>query len=183
MTDRKGNWMQVWTGGRYYPMDPRVEEVRIEDIAHSLAMQCRFTGHVETFYSVAEHSWWVSHLVPSQLALCGLLHDATEAYLTDISRPVKAHLTNYKEIEALNWKVIAMKFNLPAIMPPEIHRADNAMLHAERAKLLKFGPADASAEDWAMGAVESPAKVRIKCWGPGRGKQKFLERFYQLTWI
>lgn len=76
--------MQTFSGALYWPMDPRPEDVNILDIAHSLSMQCRYTGHVSKFYSVAEHSVHVSNIVPKELAMCGLLHDATEAYLTAI---------------------------------------------------------------------------------------------------
>ena len=174
--------MQVWTGGIYWPLDPRASEVFLLDIAHSLAMQCRYTGHVERFYSVAEHSVHVSHIVPQAMALLGLLHDATEAYLTDVARPVKRHLTNYKEIEQLNWLVIAERFNLPSILPEEIHAADAAMLHAERAVLMKPLP-EITIHTWAMGDVQTPAAVDIQCWSPTQARAEFLARFYEVAGI
>ena len=177
---RRGNFMQTFSGHVYWPLDPRPNEVNILDIAHSLAMQCRYTGHTSKFYSVAEHSWHVSHIVPPELALLGLLHDATEAYLTDVARPVKRHLDNYKAIEALNWTVIAKKFRLPDVMPEAIHEADAAMLAAERAALMRPLP-KASDIEWSMGDVRPPAKVQIYGWYPDSGKQQFLERFYELT--
>jgi hypothetical protein len=180
MTARKGNFMQVWTGGVYWPLDPRAEEVFIEDIAHALAMQCRYAGHVERFYSVAEHSVHVSRIVPPRMALLGLLHDATEAYLVDVPRPVKRHLTNYKEIEQLNWLVIAERFGVPYHMLPEIHWADAAMLPTERAVLMKPLP-EHDAQAWAMGDVQPPAKVPIYGWYPRTAKVMFLRRFAELT--
>jgi hypothetical protein len=177
---RKGNFMQVWTGGVYWPLDPRMEEVFIEDIAHALSMQCRYAGHVERFYSVGEHSVHVSHIVPPPLALLGLLHDATEAYLVDVPRPVKQHLTNYKEIEQLNWAVIAECFKVPFDMPPEIHWADAAMLATERAALMKPLP-EHTAQAWAMGDVQPPADVTIYGWSPETAKAMFLRRFAELT--
>jgi len=179
MTARKGNFMQVWTGGVYWPLDPRAEEVFIEDIAHALSMQCRYAGHVEQFYSVGEHSVHVSHIVPPHLALCGLLHDGTEGYLVDVPRPVKRHLTNYKEIEQLNWVVIAKRFGLPEVMPEEIHRADAAMLATERAALMKPLPEHA-AQAWAMGDVQPAAEVTIHGWYPRTAKVMFLRRFEEL---
>jgi len=181
VTDRKGNFMQVWSGGIYWPLDPRAEEVHIEDIAHSLAMQCRYGGHCNRYYSVAEHSVLVSQIVLPELALLGLLHDATEAYLSDVIRPLKRHLTNYKEIEQLNWLAIAERFGLPAILPPEIHTADNAMLHAECLALMKPMPnTNVTRREWLMGDVEPPADVQIKCWTPRYGKEMFLRRFEEL---
>jgi len=86
---RQGEWMETWSGVRFYPLDPRPEEVNIEDIANALSKMCRFGGHSRQFYSVAEHSLWVSYRVPPWLALAGLLHDAHEAYVGDMIRPVK----------------------------------------------------------------------------------------------
>lgn len=182
MTPRKGDFMQVWTGGIYWPLDPRAEEVYIEDIAHSLAMQCRYGGHCSPYYSVAEHSVHVSRLVPPHMALLGLLHDATEAYLSDVIRPLKRHLTNYKEIEQLNWLAIAERFGLPAagIEWPEIHKADAAMLHAEGLALLK--PLMGISRDvWLMGCTEPPAQVQLDCWGWRQARREFMDRYEALT--
>src|SRR5208282_6622849 len=82
-------WIRTFSGGRFYVLEPRVEDVRIEDIAHALSMQCRFTGHVREFYSVAEHSVWVSRYSHREDALWGLLHDASESYIGDMSTPLK----------------------------------------------------------------------------------------------
>ena len=66
---RKGDWMQTYTGRQFWPIDPRANEVHIEDIAHALSMMCRYNGHCRTFYSVAEHSVLVSQHVPPEHAL------------------------------------------------------------------------------------------------------------------
>src|SRR4051812_6540197 len=86
---QKGDWMQTISGKAFFPLDPRPADVDIQDIAHALAFQCRFGGHVKEFYSVAEHSVRVSLICAHEDAKWGLLHDATEAYLSDIVRPVK----------------------------------------------------------------------------------------------
>lgn len=83
------HWIQTFLGKPFWPLSPRPEDIDIRDIAHALAMTCRFTGHSQKFYSVAEHSVRVSRIVPAQFALHGLLHDASEAYLCDLSRPIK----------------------------------------------------------------------------------------------
>ena len=182
VTARKGNFMQVWTGGIYWPLDPRADEVHIEDIAHALGMLCRYGGHVERFYSVAEHSVHVSRIVPPHLALLGLLHDATEAYLVDIPRPIKRHLSNYKEIEQLNWEAIAIRYNLPLFGTQfeAIHKADAAMLAAERAAVMKPLP-EHDAQAWSMGDVQPAAEVTIYGWSPEQAKAQFLRRFVELT--
>src|SRR5258708_302056 len=87
--DRRGNWMQTYTGRAYWPADPRAEDVCIEDIAHALSLLCRYTGHCKRFYSVAEHSILISQVVPPEYAFFGLMHDAQEAYINDLARPIK----------------------------------------------------------------------------------------------
>ena len=89
MSERVGDWIQTMSGVIFYPLDPRPEEIRIEDIAHALSHQCRFAGHCREFYSVAEHSVRVSRELPQEFMLWGLLHDASEAYLVDLPRPIK----------------------------------------------------------------------------------------------
>ncbi len=96
---RKGDYIATYTGKQFYPLDPRPEDVCLEDIAHSLSNLCRFTGHTDTdrFYSVAQHSVICSTIVAPEAALLALLHDAAEAYLGDISRPLKRDLYVFTE--------------------------------------------------------------------------------------
>jgi len=79
----------LFSGGTFDILNPRAEDVRIEDIAHALSQQCRFTGHTKTFYSVAQHSVLASTLVAAPDELWALLHDASEAYMGDMNRPLK----------------------------------------------------------------------------------------------
>jgi hypothetical protein len=175
---RKGNWMQTVTGRAYWPLDPRPDEVFIEDIAHALAHTCRYGGHCSRFYSVAEHSWLVSYLVPCHDALAALMHDATEAYVTDVPRPLKKNLTNFKDIEALNWHAIAERFDLPHELPQTVHDADNAILFTEQRELMLPSPR----EDWGMG-LKPPyeARVRIQGYSPDTARRIFLDRFHFLN--
>jgi hypothetical protein len=178
---RWGNWLQTYTGYAYWPEDPRPWDVNIVDIAHHLSMICRFTGAVRTFYSVAEHSVHVSHLVPREDALVGLLHDATEAYLTDVSKPVKSSpgMWGYRNLEALNWLAIARKFELPDVIPTSVHDADVAMYMAEHDMLMLPPPFP----DHSMGFKTSliPPRNWVFGWSPRLAEDKFLERFYELT--
>lgn len=171
---RVGNWMQTYTGRQFWPVDPRPEEIDIDDIAHALANSCRYAGHCESFYSVAEHSVLVSLVVPAEDALAALLHDATEAYLVDIPRPLKPFLTGYKELEDRLWNVIADKFGLTHEMPASVKQADNAVLLAEQKAIMKPAPAP-----WCVPG--EPAAVQIPCWSPGRAEQMFKLRFQELT--
>ena len=103
-------WIETFTGKEFYFLDPTPDSIDIRDIAHSLAFTCRYTGHSRRFYSVAEHSVLVSYLAVDPLA--GLLHDASEAYITDIASPIKPHLANYKELEDKIMDKIKNKLNL-----------------------------------------------------------------------
>lgn len=173
-TTRLGNWMQTATGRMFWPLDPRAGEVFIEDIAASLSKQCRFAGHCKAFYSVAEHSVLVSRLVPPEAALHGLLHDASEAYVVDVPRPLKPYLSEYKGIEDRVWEAIADRFGLPREMPSEIKLADNAMLIAEAQQNMLAPPAD-----WKVAGEAAP--LTIPLWSPREAEVRFLRRFRELT--
>ena len=175
---RKGDWMATQSGRVFWPLDPRAEEVDIHDIAHALGNLCRYGGHSRDFYSVAEHSIHVSRLVPAEHALCGLMHDATEAYLVDMPRPIKAGLPRYREIEGRLWRVIAAKYRLPIQMPQCVIDADVAMLFTERDQLLPNAPQ----EGWGMGLTTPVvADVTIFGYSPAKAAARFLQRFQELT--
>lgn len=123
--------------GRVDPLNPNVDTINIEDIAHALSRQCRYNGHCDGFLSVARHSIWVSERLKEQghdvtLQLTGLLHDSAEAYLGDLVRPIK-HTefgTTYLKVEAALEEVIALKFSLPFPFPTEVREADDYVLTA-----------------------------------------------------
>lgn len=142
---RKDNeYIRTFSGKKVWPLNPRVSDIDIKDILHALPNICRFTGHTREFYSVAQHSCLM------YLAMAGsmyddmerkwaLLHDASEAYLCDIARPVKQHLAEYKEYEDRLMKVIAKAFNLEWPMPDSVKYFDNVLLATERRDLMN-GP-------------------------------------------
>jgi hypothetical protein len=112
--------------------EPTPEMICIEDIAHALSYQCRFGGHLPSFYSVAQHSLNCSYLMEDkQLRLSALLHDASEAYLLDIPRPIKQELSNYKEIEDKLMMLIADKFCFEYPLHKKVKEIDEVMLNAE----------------------------------------------------
>jgi 5'-deoxynucleotidase YfbR-like HD superfamily hydrolase len=121
--------------GRVDPLNPVPDEINIEDIAHALSRQCRYNGHCVGFISVARHSIWVRERLARQghdqrLQLTGLLHDAAEAYLGDLVRPIK-HTpfgATYLEVEEVLEKVIMERFGLPFPIPQEVRDADNYVL-------------------------------------------------------
>jgi 5'-nucleotidase len=154
---RKGDWMTTFSGVQFWPLDARPEEIRLEDIAHSLSQQCRFAGHTRRFYSIGEHSVRVAaevrrRLVDAQESMrrlaCkkALLHDATETYLLDVPRPLKRQpvFAAYRDLEDELDRVIEVRFGLaetPEAMRELIKAVDNAMLLAEIRDLMPPLPA------------------------------------------
>ena len=130
-------WIET-SSGKLIWFDGRPNVFDIKDIAHALANMCRYTGHCRYFYSVAEHSVNVSLLLPDDLALAGLLHDASEAYLADIASPVKQLLPDYKKMEAMITKQINEQFGIETDHPT-IKRADWSQLKEEARFLLPSG--------------------------------------------
>jgi uncharacterized protein len=168
------------TGRQFWPCDPRPEDVDIADISHHLARICRFNGAVKVpHYSVAQHCILVSQLVAEDLALVGLMHDATEAYCGDMIRPLKQALPSYKAIEDLIWAAIAAKFNLPVDLPPEVKDADNIALVTERRDVMPKAQFL-----WASSLERySPAPGIIKPMAAVEAEMAFMMRFNQLTAI
>jgi hypothetical protein len=171
---RGGDWMVTYSGQVFWPLDPRPEEIHIKDIAHGLSMICRFNGHVSAFYSVAEHSVHVSTLVPPEHAMAGLLHDAPEAFLGDMIRPIKRCMPTYREAEDRLWRVIAGKFGLPVELPPCVKEADNVMLMTERRDLIPNFPSKPWTED-KLGI--QPAEFNVECMSPEKAREAFMDRF------
>jgi uncharacterized protein len=104
--------------GRYVdPMSMTADDVDIRDIAHALSRLCRFGGHAKGFLSVAQHSVAVSHMAVRysfQVQRMALLHDATEAYLVDMPKPIKRRLPEYQKVEAHIAEAVAAKFGFAA---------------------------------------------------------------------
>jgi Predicted hydrolases of HD superfamily len=105
----------TYTGEDFDPFSPDIDRIKIEDIAHALSLTCRANGHVKHFYSVAQHcincvNEAKARKLPARVQLACLLHDASEAYISDITRPVKSHLSQYLEIEKTLQDKIYKKF-------------------------------------------------------------------------
>lgn len=175
--DRIEPWIGTRTGLRFPVLRPDAARVRIEDIAHALANQCRFTGHVRSFYSVAQHSVCVSWGCDPEDALWGLLHDAPEAYLADVAKPVKVlpQMQGYAELEiGLQWAV-AEAFGLPRDLPPSVKRADVVELVTEAHHLFDRVP-----EDWHLSFGIEPRSDFGDPLLPADARDLFLERFEEL---
>jgi uncharacterized protein len=180
---RIGNYMHTFTGRKYWPFDPRVEEVFIEDIAHSLANKCRYAGHCTKFYSVAEHSVYCSCIGPEDEALERLLHDASEAYNGDLIRPLKRmpeFAEPFRIVEEKNERIIADRFKLVYPYPPSVKFADEAVTAREVEDIINKDPN----LDFSLVLHDRTniADITIKCLPPELAKAAFLDRFAQL-WI
>lgn len=150
------------------------DDVKIMDIAHSLSHQCRFAGHTNQFYSVAQHSVRVALALPRPLQLVGLLHDATEAYVVDLPRPIKQLLPDYRALEDRVWAVISMKYGLPLQLPAEVKLADECAVVAEFQEVMTFQPP----ADWFPGIHPLPPACRA--WGPQEARDTYLALFIEL---
>ena len=157
-------------------MAPKPEMVDIADIAHALAHICRFTGHTSAFYSVAQHSVMASYRVPREHALAALMHDAAEAYIGDVAAPLKALLPDYRAIERRVELAVALKFDLPLEMPPEVKHADLVMLATEKRDFMP-----ATAEHWPVELTHKADERWIIPWEPKVARAEFLCRFRELT--
>src|SRR5690348_91204 len=124
-------WIQTYSGQAFDPESPDPNTIHIYDIAVSLSRMPRFMGHSTRFLSVAEHCVNVAEMAPYDLKLTALMHDASEAYLVDIPRPIKPLLKGYTELEDKIMRVIADKFGFEWPMPDIIKELDTRHLWDE----------------------------------------------------
>lgn len=180
--DHSKAWITTFTGKQFFHLNPQPEQICIEDIAHALSMNCRWTGHTKYHYSVAQHSVYVSYLVPFSDAKKGLMHDSPEAYIGDMNRPLK-HYTEagviYSQIEESIEKVIFEKFGLTPGIPESVKVADNQMLYTEKDQLIN--PSTSTMyEVGKWGTSEKRANILIANWSPEFAEKMFLDRFREL---
>lgn len=176
-------WTQTYTGHQFDIFDPDPGQIHIADIAHSLALTCRFGGHTTRPYSVAQHSVLVSHMVPGDYALHALMHDAAEAYIGDFPAPWKHHVKingiDIEDIEDAINEAIRLRFGLLGEEPFDVWQADQLACAAERIALM---PSD---HDWgeidrlAEANHQNLPSIERMTWQ--WAEQVFLMRFKELT--
>ncbi len=178
-----GTYIQTHSGNRVDLLAPDPADIDINDIAHSLARICRFGGHVRRFYSVADHCLHVQDLLEGpgtsgwDILLQGLMHDAAEAYIVDVPKPVKRLVPEYKKIELrIEW-AIAKRFSLPfeAFGSGDVKAADLKSTATEANQLM----VRTSDWEWKRGAGMDYRKLKIRT--IEEAEHEFLEQFYFLT--
>lgn len=184
---RHGAWIQVASGGAFYPLDPRPEEVHIEDIAHALSHICRFTGHTQEFLSVAQHCVHAAQFARPDCVLHALLHDAAEAYIGDMATPVKKCLmfwdgTQQRTIEDVEENILRVIYQALGLERPsteealEVRRVDRLLLSWEAHELLSpLHPG------WAEYVGERPALPALVSWKPEQAEELFLLAYDEFT--
>lgn len=168
-------WMQTYTGRAFHPLEPNLDDIDIEDIAHALAMTCRYNGHCYRFYSVAEHCVILSHTVDPVNARWALMHDAAEAYIGDMVRPLKYDLPEFQAAEDRLDAAIAGKFDLGWPMPAQVKEHDTRIVIDERSQNMATAP-----QPWSLLAGYQPLGVTLSYWDPTRAEVEFMSRYKQL---
>lgn len=165
------------TGGRSFDiLCPESSDFGIEDIALGLSNICRFTGQVPEFYSVAQHSVLVSKAVPDEHAFAGLMHDAAEAFIGDVAKPLKVLLPEYAAIERRVEAAVFERFGLRLPLHPCIKEADRILLRTELRDL--FGRSDPNCP---YSAGISPLNGKIEPISGPEARVLFLQRYHELA--
>ncbi len=160
------NCILTHTGKRFDLFEPDADMIDPRDIAHSLANLCRFNGHTREFYSCI-----VAELVSEEHKLVALLHDATEAYLGYMTRPLKQWMHAYQDFEDWTWRRVCERFDIPTELPACVHQADLIALATERRDLM---PADPAIWDCLIGI--EPMAETIRPWSATEARLTFHQR-------
>jgi 5'-nucleotidase len=166
--------IRTFTGELFDFVNPESTPLSIESIAHSLSLICRFTGHCRVFYSVAEHAYRVSYVCPEKHAFWGLMHDAGESCVQDLSRPLK-HMKGmgaYRAHEKHVMNAICKQFGMDSTEPPEVKDADNILLVTEQRDLMNNSIPDFDVKP-LIGKIEPVTSHQAEI--------LFLRRFKELT--
>ncbi len=167
---RVGDWIRTYTGAQFWPLDARIDEIDIRDIAHALSMLCRYGGHCLRFYSVAEHCVLMARALPARYRFAALMHDAAEGYLVDLPRPIKRNMPDYAKFEGPLLSAIFERFGIPEL-PSAVLAADSRILVDEQ---------DQNMNGWVTGTDGLiPLGVKLQFWAPEVAEQQFLDAFVQ----
>lgn len=181
-TPDDGDWMETALFNKFYFFNPTDDAIDIYDIAQSLGHTARFNGHYRAniiFYSVAEHSYLLAEYANLKwgpaAGLEALMHDAAEAYVGDIIRPMKNTFPVLKEAEKIVEHAVRKSFELPEEMPNWMRELDHRMLASERLKVK-----GKSNLGWA-GEDITPLPIQFRFFSPNQARECFLDFFWQLN--
>lgn len=174
---RKGDWIQTYTGRRFWVLDPRVDDFYIEDIAHALANQCRYNGHSDRFYSVAEHSCALAYYAytqsfPWSSVFEALMHDAVEAYVGDWPKPIKNCIPEFEVVEDNVDRVLRQAFKLWPSKPGWVDEIDKRIVVNEKQALMQ------DTYGWTHIGREPLDGIEIFCWEPEEAEAAFLDWYH-----
>lgn len=169
------SWLLTYSGAHFDLVDPQPEMINLVDIVKGLSRESRFAGQTLYFYTVAQHSVEASIIVGQEFALEALLHDASEAYLKDIPRPLKQLLPDYRSIEQRVDAVIRARFGLPAKQSDDVTAADRIMLATERRDLMIDDN-----EDWPVLNGYRPLDKRLRAVNANHAEALFMQRFLEV---
>lgn len=175
------NWISLLSGAKMDYHSPEKSDVTIEDIASALSNNCRFSGHLPRFYSIAQHLVNTSRIVPVEQAFTGLMHDTAEAFTNDLPTPLKWEFPVFKELEQRIESAMAKKFDFEYPYPASVKEADTIMLILEKFYVKEDKSIWPAYEKWDTMAVEPYRHlVDLDSWQPRRAKREFLERYHEL---
>lgn len=160
-------WIATYTGKAFCYTQCHPQTICLADIVIALARMPRFLGHTPLFYSVAEHTYWVAQEVPPEHKLEALLHDASEAYMGDMPKPLKAMMPEYSALEDEVSRAIAFAFGATYPWPDSVKEADLRMLETEHRDLMYNSP------PWSE-CFGKPFKRRVKCWSPKKAAFRLM---------
>lgn len=184
------SWILTRSGRKFDLVSPTADMVDPTDIAHSLSMQCRFNGHTRQFYSVAQHCALTATILeqegrPLEEQLAALLHDATEAYVGDLVRPLKEGMREFYECQNLEslydaverrvWIAICQRFDLDLVLPDSVKHADLVALATEKRDLMPAHP-----EPWPCLVGIEPLAQFIDPWQPSQAAIHYHGRLLEL---
>lgn len=172
MSDKRKALMTTYSGRMIDPFNPDPKQIILEDIVQSLSLQVRFCGHVRSLITVAQHSVMVSEMCQTEKGKkWGLFHDASEAYISDVPRPVKAHLPIFKDMEKRLLKASAENFKMAYPVPQEVSYFDYISLYRESRDFMPNGACVPCPEEY---------DVPQSAWTPEKARERYREQYYKL---
>lgn len=172
------DFIEVFTGRAFYPLEPKQEDLTVIDVAHALSLQCRYAGHTKFFYSTAQHSCLITDIAENEGAspddlLKLLMHDAPEAYLVDVPRPVKQYMPEFRKWDKKINDVIYTWLGYPGGAIPAMQDSlDSRIIRNERRDLMFK-----SKHVWGVDTLEPLGLPTIRAWSSEKAERLFIQKF------